>query len=415
LLLCFLFLSYFGTNAKFFNDEVKEFNLPKTPAGYSLKLVQVLTRHGARAPFTILPHDNAPWYCSATLLSIPNTNTDSKVNLTRVYREKYIKGVEILPGNCSEGELTAVGLQQHHALGVSFRNHYIIQQNFLDPTYNKRQVYLRTTDSPRTLKSAEAQILGMFPPQKTHETEVIDINTIESNQETNTPHLNCPKLINECNNAQTTSNWTTYYNKYGLPIIQELASIWNVSVSDVPDFVGLLDAFQSRKAQGIPLPNGITQALVDKIFEIASHQLYQLYYSKQACTLAVGRFVKQYVNEMHKVTTGKQTHKWYLYSAHDVSVAWFLSSFDLLKGQAWPGYAAHLVGELLQSNLTRQYFVRLIYNGVILTVPGCAQLCPIHQFELIASKVYPNSTKTWKQNCFEAVPQAPHGYTADLC
>lgn len=61
------------------------------------------------------------------------------------------------------GELTSTGQRQHYYLGQQLRKEYIIEQNFLNPSYNHSEMYVRSTDVNRTLNSAASQLYGMFP------------------------------------------------------------------------------------------------------------------------------------------------------------------------------------------------------------------------------------------------------------
>jgi hypothetical protein len=153
-----------------------------------------MIRHGARTPYTVLPEgaqDNAVWICNLTGLSLPNINEDSYVASPRLYRQRYINDEEVLPGNCSQGQLTEVGYWMHRNLGAGWKAWYIDTLQFLDPELDTEEVYVRSTDIPRTIKSAESNLLGMFPPSSTHSrhggapiSSIVDIFTLEAATET---------------------------------------------------------------------------------------------------------------------------------------------------------------------------------------------------------------------------------------
>jgi len=60
------------------------------------------------------------------------------------------------------GQLTQIGMQQHHKYGQFLRNYYA---NFLDDIYNKNKVTIRSTDFDRTLMSAYSLLSGLYPPK----------------------------------------------------------------------------------------------------------------------------------------------------------------------------------------------------------------------------------------------------------
>ena len=60
------------------------------------------------------------------------------------------------------GELTASGMRQHYLIGTEIRNKYILKNKLLDP-YDSEELYVQSTQVPRTIQSAEAQLLGIYP------------------------------------------------------------------------------------------------------------------------------------------------------------------------------------------------------------------------------------------------------------
>ena len=61
-------------------------------------------------------------------------------------------------------ELTGVGLRQHFLVGYRNRIKYINETNLIKSEYDPREVYLISTDSNRTIMSANAQVQGLYPP-----------------------------------------------------------------------------------------------------------------------------------------------------------------------------------------------------------------------------------------------------------
>ena len=61
-------------------------------------------------------------------------------------------------------ELTGVGLRQHFLVGYRNRIKYINEAKLIKPYYDPREVYIISTDSNRTIMSANAQIQGLYPP-----------------------------------------------------------------------------------------------------------------------------------------------------------------------------------------------------------------------------------------------------------
>ena len=61
-------------------------------------------------------------------------------------------------------ELTGVGLRQHFLVGYRNRIRYVEENKLIKENYDPREVYLISTDSNRTIMSANAQVQGLYLP-----------------------------------------------------------------------------------------------------------------------------------------------------------------------------------------------------------------------------------------------------------
>lgn len=142
-------------------------------------------RHGHRVPIHTLPGtgQEVDWNCTLRYEEHPNTNPAAATTpLGRIYRkvrsprerargrrraphparpasaaQEYMWGRNILRGNCMNGQLTQRGLDMHNALGQALRSRLVQDLNFLPAALDASQVWVRSTDVPRTVQSAHVR------------------------------------------------------------------------------------------------------------------------------------------------------------------------------------------------------------------------------------------------------------------
>jgi len=261
---------------------------------------------------------------------------------------------------------------------------------------NTSELYIRSTDIPRTFKSAEANLLGFYPPESRNgSSQIIDIFTLEQSLEYLSPGNHCPTLVKMCNAVQNTTEWQLQLASME-PLQQKLAMIWNTTVDQLPWWIGLYGILESREGNGLPFPPGITADVFDQILNFSVWEVETLYQSKEICKLGIGKLIIDVYNRMKANMAGSASPKWIMYSAHDTTVALVLSAFSVFDGTGWPIYASHVIFELLEDE-NGEYYVQMLYNGEPVLIPGCSGvICDFPTFVSIASQLMPEN---WNKEC----------------
>lgn len=128
-----------------------------------LKLVQVVFRHGARAPLAkkYWPRLVEKWdVCGQAYAPVPvvimaengsprpkNSHNESQI------ATKFL-------GGCHKGELTRLGQNQARELGDWLRQRYVYRMQFLPEKYEPESLFCRTTNYSRTVATLQGVITG---------------------------------------------------------------------------------------------------------------------------------------------------------------------------------------------------------------------------------------------------------------
>ena len=108
------------------------FLLSTTQIHAELLLVVEVARHGARAPYL--------------------DYLEESMGIT-IGDDWNVKGADLTP----------LGERQSYLLGVKRRKVYIEQMGFLPEQYDPETLYVESSDKNRTIMSASAQLIGMYP------------------------------------------------------------------------------------------------------------------------------------------------------------------------------------------------------------------------------------------------------------
>ena len=111
--------------------------------------------------------------------------------------------------------------------------------------------------------------------------------------------------------------------------------------------------------------------------------------TKLMSRISVGYYLKELTDSLVAVAHGKKAVKLEIHAAHDTTIAGLLTAFGDDRKE-WVPFASSLLFELLKSRSDGAFFVRVIYNGEILSLKGYPSLIPLEQFEQLANNLVPS-------------------------
>lgn len=377
---------------------------PRAPVNRNLlelKMVQVVFRHGARSPLKPLPlEEQVEW--NPELLEIPPqtlfeytvANLAGGPKPHSHYDTEYHRTV--LNGGMFAGQLTKVGMQQMFALGKRLRKNYVEDIPFLSPIYNPQEVFVRSTNMFRNLESTRCLLAGLFQRQK----ESVIIHTDEAISEVLYPNYQSCWSLRE----KTRGRKKTAISQPGvLEDLEKVKAGVGIADSDNVDFFILLDNMVAEEAHSLlssPELKRFAQLIEQRAVDMALYILQQE--DRESIQMAVGPFLYILEGNLLKAvdpsTPPSKTRKMYLYATHDVTLLPMLLALGIFDNK-WPPFAVDLTMELYQHQKSKEWFVRLSYNGKEQVPRGCPdKLCPLDKF-LNAMSAYSVSPEKYQRLC----------------
>lgn len=362
------------------------------------------------------------------------------------------EGAKLVHGVCYYGQLTDLGRERMENLGKRLRELYIERLGLLKPKLeSEAEIFVRSTDYPRTLESVHSVLQGLYPPSARAMGNHVHIYTRTPPTSDNMyPDWDCQRYM----------KIKKEFEKANKSILREKVETSGKTVKELikkgkNDIVVVSDILASALAHDIPLRNlSLTKSdiaqvhslacqdwwshlladpdmpklsigrFVHEIGELISDHLQQSSSSKfglpkwfavKSSDNDVGSFKKNYSMHWNRFQEGetKLPPKLAIYSGHDTTVAPLLMALGVWD-MHWPPFGSNVTFELFQhSSKPQDHYVRLKYNQLPLTVPECARpdnhyegdtsLCKVNVFlEMMKKVAIP--LKEYKNVCSTPVP-----------
>lgn len=318
----------------------------------SLRLIFPVIRHGERAPLFFAPSD-------------PNKN--------------------YWPNG--EGSLTNVGKLQAYNIGRYLRQTY---NNFLGDEYRKDDIYVRSTDTDRSLMTAQCCLAGLYPPtgkdiwSEGLPWQPIPVHCIPGN---NDPlHVTIPKII-----KPPPQGYPKESQKKAFKIFQDNKDMIEAVAGDTKAkgntglTLVLLETYFIEKKAALPAYLPTKLDLDDKQIRQIVQPIFKLMcQTGKSIVMGSVHLLNDIVTKAQSKIVGElQTQKVYLYSLHDIIIIGTLTAFA--DDAALPAYGAILLFELHKHPQRDEYFIKIIYHsqnedGPVVIQNNGSNLIPFKEF-----------------------------------
>ncbi|XP_070786548.1 lysosomal acid phosphatase [Enoplosus armatus] len=291
------------------------------------------------------------------------------------------------------GQLSQVGMRQHFELGQFLRNRY---KGFLNESYERHEISVRSTDLDRTLMSAEANLAGLYPPkgQQVFKPDLmwqpIPVHTVPQSQERllSFPLGDCPRykqLMNETEHTEEFLNVTTTYQD----IIELVRSKTGLNKTNVESVWSVYDTLFCESRHNMSAPDWVTPEVMEKLRvlkDFGFQVIFGVHKQQEKSRLQGGILLGEIVKNLSKmaVPDPKQRLKMMMLSAHDTTVAALQASLNVFNGRQPPYASCHIIELYRDGN--GSFSVSMFYRNdskvepYPLQLPGCSLDCPLDDF-----------------------------------
>ncbi|KAJ2779453.1 factor activating pos9 [Coemansia javaensis] len=276
---------------------------------------------------------------------------------------------------CGFGQLTDVGRQSMTALGAHMRALYVDALGVLPAAVqpgSSDAVRLRSTAQTRAVESLLHTLGGLYP-DAAGDGPLFRVGVRPPGRESLVPDFGCAAMVREYTrlNALARDRHSAEHEALCRDVlaIPALRSFFSGQLRDFRPHAAtsLMDALAPMRAHGLPLPDGVDDALLARIVRLAATEvLYSGRMSAALARLQAGQLLHEISGNMaHAVAADRASNKGgpgrpqlSIYSGHDTTLAPLLAAFchDPAQpaphtapiGFSWPAYASSMRIELLR-------------------------------------------------------------------
>jgi len=303
-------------------------------------------------------------------------------------------------GSCVDAQLTLLGMQQSVDLGKLLRERYINTIKFLSPNYNSKDIWIRSSNTSRTILTARQVMRGIYPPEYLPADAKVILNLAAV--ETLYPVGSCQKFISLKKNLRKDQvdllvTMKSVLSKAENPYWHNRQSIANVTNN--------LNSFIDHK---FPLPKGLTEEDFNRLLTVSGQQYMKTYSTDEIQKLSIGRFIGEITTNISQAINsgGVAGPKFIMYSGHDNTLGPLLVSFGALDGKH-PRMGSAVILELWKHKRMDRFYLKLFFYDPVqklisVKIANSPPLFPIEDyFSFVQNKIPKNFTL----ECLEEDPE----------
>lgn len=292
------------------------------------------------------------------------------------------------PPSCPSGNLIDSGVEHLISLGKLYRHYLIDEIHLLPRKYDPKNVFVRSSFVHRCVESSVAFMNGMYPPE--NDSEELHITTGHSKVEPLCPYSESTEKFDELSKEFVKTDEFKKRKEF-FQNLNALQKDLDYKVENEMDNLIIGDFLNCYRCSGNELPlssfnetENDNKSEVTKNTEIFDKLMSNMAFWETGFLEFTGNLSYMPIFEMmvnyidHLFAMDEKAHKFYLFSAHDVTISAVLVALGYLDYDSPPPFGAHLAAELWQ--LDKPY-LRFVYNGKVVPFRGKELMIPLDEFK----------------------------------
>ncbi|XP_072164988.1 lysosomal acid phosphatase-like isoform X2 [Diadema setosum] len=293
---------------------------------------------------------------------------------------------------------------------------------FQNSTFTREEVYFRSTDVDRCLMSAASNLAGLFPPSESEKFnpniawQPLPIHTEPKEEDylLRTSGTKCP-YYDELYQKELEGEYANQLNEQNKDFFKFLKNRTGILTDITIDNVFTIeDPLFCEQAHNLILPDWVTDEVMFRLENLTNIGMTMLFAKPELARLKggplVGKMIKDMETKCENVTGNPM--KFYMYSAHDTTLAAFMSALGVYNKKQSP-YASVVGVELWEDR--GNFSVSMWFRNATdqkkpyaLKLADCGEMCPLPKFKELLKNVVPLDVKaecgaTFEKNCTIAI------------
>jgi len=291
------------------------------------------------------------------------------------------------------GELNALtdkGVNRKQAIGKALRNEYIEKFYLLPKTYQPGTMLVRSTDTTRTIKSAEALLYGLYPDNLRQNAQIQIF--VEKNDK---DRLLIVQPDSSIFSIIKVYFWKKSFWSQQIQILEQklakLSSLTGLPLNGFDDLDGLADNLHVRLINHVPLPDGIDEATANEIIDLHKKAILSFFELPEVSKPTGMKLLNEINSLFDEAIKQKSSLKYALFSAHDSTIMATLNALGV-KVTEIPPFGSRLNFSLLKKG--NEFTIQINHDGK----PIHSELCgdssyTLNQWQQLLGLKKPTSPK----------------------